>query len=173
MAAYLLNSPAEVVAYLIIAKALGTQVDANEAWPVAVGDELNEPDDTITTYDTGSQSSDRDMVTGQQLEQYSIQVRVRSKLYTDGWLKLNEIAKVFDEDVYLETITIGDNTYRLHAISRRGGVLSLGREYPASQRSLFVMTGQCAIRQVLPLMTKETYHASRSRRSSHPGRSKT
>ena len=171
MAAYLLNPPSEIIAYLLIANSLATQVDDNLAWPVAVGDELNEPDDTITTYDTGTQSSGRDMHSGQQLEQYSVQIRVRSKLYTDGWIKANSIAKSMDEDVNVATVTIGSNIYRIQAFSRRGGILSLGRDYPAGQRSLFVMTGQCAIRQLSPLMTKESFHASYSIGKSNPGRS--
>lgn len=172
MAAYLLNSPSEILAYCLIAKGVVSNFDNNLEWPIAVGDEPNEPDNVVTTYDVGTSSSGRDMVSGQQLEQYNIQVRIRSKLYTTGWVKINEIAKCLDEEVYLETVTVGDNTYRLHSFSRRGGILSLGKEYPSSQRSLFVMTGQCAIRQILPLMTtKEPTNASSTRRTLNPRRS--
>jgi hypothetical protein len=148
MAGILANSPAEIVANLLVLKAYGTEPSLLQTWPVEVADEPDSPDNVITIYDVGSSSSGRSMVDGQQLEQYSIQVRVRSQTHAVGWTKINQIAKGMDENIYLDTVTIGSNVYRVHAISRRGGILPLGKEYPQSQRSLFVVTGQCSIRQI-------------------------
>ncbi len=150
MAGLLANSPAEIIANLLVNKAYGTDPSLNQTWPIEVADEPDSPDNVITIYDTGSISSGRSMVDGQQLEHYSIQIRVRSQTHPVGWTKINQIAKGMDENIYLDTVTIGSNVYKVHAISRRGGIFPLGKEYPQSQRSLFVVTGQCSIRQISP-----------------------
>lgn len=141
--------PSDIVAAIIVNRGWGSSGDLSplQSWPVFVEDEQNDPDNCITVYTVGSNGSGR-VMQGETIEQQTFQVRVRSQNPSDGWSKLNEIADGFDKQVYYMSITIGGNNYLVHSINRRGGIISLGKEYPESLRSLFTLNAQISVRLV-------------------------
>lgn len=148
MAGKLNNLPSEIVAKLLVLKTWATSTRLNQAWPAYSEDEPDKPDNLLTVYAQGSNSGGRIMVSGQQEEEYTFQVRIRSQTPAIGWQKANQIADGFDKDVLDVAVTLGVNQYLVHCISRRGGIISLGKEYPSTLRSLFTLNAQLSVRQL-------------------------
>ena len=149
MSGTLAHSPADVIRKLLVNLALGSDANAvpAEAWPVFASGEPASPDSVITVYDTAGKNDGRAMATGERSEHYGIQVRVRSAAHTAGYAKAQAIAIAFDETVTQNAVTIGSTTYLVHAVSRRGPVLNIGKETPTSKRSLFTLNALVSLRQ--------------------------
>ncbi len=140
------DSPAAIVVQLLIDLSLTTDPDLGENWPVRATGETDSPDNVVTVYDTQGQQRGRSQTDGYRFEGHGFQVRVRSSLPTDGWMKAHEIAAALDQDVANRTVTLPNgNVYSVVSVSRTGDVLSLGRAAPNSKRSLFTVNGICPI----------------------------
>lgn len=148
MAGKLNNLPSEIIARLLVIKGWATTTNLNQGWPVYVEDEPDKPDNCLTVYTQGSNSGGRTMTDGQQQEEYTFQIRIRSQTSSGGWIKSNQIAKGLDEEVIDVGVVLGSNQYLVHCVARRGGILSLGKEYPSTLRSLFTLNAQLSVRQL-------------------------
>ena len=60
--------------------------------------------------------------------------------------RINDINVIIDEDIYLDHVTIDGTTYLVHALTRQGGILPLGKDSPSSHRSLFTLNAIVALR---------------------------
>lgn len=148
MAGRLTNLPSEIMARVLVLKGWGTTTNLNQTWPVYAEDEPDKPDNVLTVYVQGGDGSGRTMTDGEQQEEYTFQVRIRSQNPANGWSKANQIANGMDKDVLDVTVTLGTIQYLVHCVSRRGSILSLGKEYPSTLRSLFTINAQASIRQL-------------------------
>ena len=141
------NSPAEILRQLLIDLGLGIAYSAaTTSWQLAVGQEPNMPTDIITLYDAGgSVLQGRLQNSGNMVEKYGVQVRVRSDRYQEGWKKANAIASSLDTDVRLTQVSISNNNYLVYAINRIGGVISIGSD--KSNRSVFTLNLLMTLKQ--------------------------
>ena len=148
MSGALSDSVAMVMQYLLVGESVGTLPEDGDNWPIFVGFKPDSPDSVIVLTDTTGVKDGRDMTSGEQFMHYGFQVLVRATTYPVGWAKAHAIAVVLDESVDIENIEVGDNRYIVYAVSRQGGVLSLGRE-PGSQRPEFSFNCTVALRQAV------------------------
>ena len=154
MSGTLTHSPADVVRNLLIDLGLGTAPADGGAWPVYVAQEPNSPDSVITVYDTSGILDGRFMVSGEVQENHGFQVRVRCANTWRGYEKAQEIAVALDESTSLKTVSVGDDagtgdqTYTVYAVSRKGGVISLGKDTPRTKLNLFTINAVVSLRQI-------------------------
>jgi hypothetical protein len=135
------HSPADVIAALLIDLGIGGDAGADPLpeWPVYVGSEPSSPDSTITVYDTAGRAFGRSMATGDLSEHHGFQVRVRARTHAGGWLKARAVAVALDRGVLHRTVTVGGRAYFVNVVNRESGPLALGKEVPATKRSLFTV----------------------------------
>lgn len=139
MAGTLVHSPADILSRVLIALGHGVDPPGDATnWPVFVSQEPSTPDNVITLYDTEVRDLGRHMADGYREIMHGVQVRVRSYTYALGWAKINALAIALDSSVYQELVTIGVNSYNVHAVTRLSGPLSLGKE-PETARRLFTL----------------------------------
>lgn len=129
------HSPAEILAKLLIDNSLATDPADAGSWPAAFAQMQNTPDNAISIKGTESDLQNRSMIDGEQFERYGLSILVRGTDFETGEDKARDIAVALDGYV-LKIVAIGSTTYRLHNISRSGGVLNLGEEQ-GSSRFLF------------------------------------
>lgn len=138
------HSPADVVRHVLIGLGLGT---ASGAWPVFVDSEPNAPDNCVTVYDTQGLDQGRDMNSGEMLGPVGFQVRIRAADHQTGWAKADAIAEMMAKSVYQRQVAISGRVYVVHAISRVGNVIRLGKEQNGN-RSLFTVNAVTNVRQL-------------------------
>jgi hypothetical protein len=144
MSGIIAHSPSDVVAHVLWGLELGTDPEANGAWPAGVGGEPDSPDNCITVYDTTGRSLGREGPTGRRTEYYGIQARVRAAAHTVGWAKANAIAVALDRASYVR-VTIDGIGYRMETFIRTGPVISFGEARTQSPRRVFVINGLAVI----------------------------
>jgi hypothetical protein len=132
------HSPADIIAQVLVDLGQGT-IAPDQPWPTAVSNEAQGGDRAITTYDTEIVKHSRAHVSGEVVEHFGVQVRVRAETHKVAFAKANLIARVLDEDVALTTTTIESSTYLVYSVSRRSGPLALGKDVPTSSRSVFTI----------------------------------
>ena len=133
------HSPADIVRYLLIALARGSLPEDEAAWPIYVSQEPDTPDSCITVYDTSGILEGRAQVSGEIQEHYGIQIKVRAASTTVAYAKISEVNNWIDESVRNNLVIIDSSQYLVYAITRKGGILSLGKELSASKRNLYTV----------------------------------
>lgn len=149
MSGSLTHSPADIIRNLLVNLGLGTTPSAAGSWPVYAEREPDAPDSVITVYNTAGRKDGRVQVGGEVQEHHGFQVRIRAANPVTGYTKAQAIAIALDETVYQDTVTISAATYLVHAVSRVGSVLALGKETPTSKRNLFTINAVAALRQTV------------------------
>lgn len=134
----LLHSPAEILRHLLVDLNLGSMPVDNDEWPVATSAEPNLPDNVVTTYDTAGRTDGRIMFTGEYEEYHGVQIRVRAKNHTEGWLKIRRITLTLDQLVNNYLLSIGNALYMIDSIHRASLVSGVGKE-PNTKRQLFTL----------------------------------
>lgn len=143
------HSPADIVRQLLIDSGWARDfVDEDTSWAVFEGAEPDLPDDCVTVYDTTGIDHGREGVAGERAESHGFQVRVRSKVKTDGFSKVREIAVGFDESVYLVVVHVDDVAYQVQSVKRVGEPAFIGYDAPRSKRSVFTLNSYISLRQV-------------------------
>ena len=147
----LAHSPADVIATLLVDVGLAVEISnvgvIVGSWPVSVDTELNLPDDSLTVTNTAGELNGRIQITGEQPEHFGFQIKVRASLPTTGWEKANAIAVALDQSLSYQSVTIGSSTYDVGAVTRRGGVLAVGRELASTKRFLYTINAVVVINQ--------------------------
>lgn len=149
----LLHSPANVIAQALIDIGLASEVSSVGAiggdWPVTVDTELNLPDDSITVTNTQGELNGRIQITGEQPEHFGFQIKVRASLPTTGWQKANGLAVALDQSLSHQSVTIDSSIYAVGAVTRKGGVLAIGRELASTKRFLYTINAVVVINQTV------------------------
>lgn len=146
----LTHPPAAVVRQLLIDIGAGSDRadEPTAAWPVYASSEPDQPDAVITVYDTAGRDQGRLNSDGDALDQPGVQVRVRAGTYAAGYAKASAVrAAVLG--VYDRTVAMGDARYLVHALTRVGQVIALGRDVPsASGRKAFTLNATACLKQL-------------------------
>ena len=133
------HSPADIIRYLLVDLARGSLPEDETTWPIYVSQEPDSPDSCITLYDTSGILEGRAQISGEIQEHYGIQLRVRAASPTVAYSKISELNSWIDECVRNNVVTIESSQYLVYAITRKGGILSLGKELSASKRNLYTV----------------------------------
>lgn len=129
------NSPAEIAAQLLVLLGYGTDSDT---WPVYATNEPSSPDNCITVKDTDGKGEGR-VATGELQEHQGIQIRVRSADHPTGWAKCTALRNGMATGFYDRTVVIGARQYLVHCFANIGRILPLGKDTPATKRSVFTI----------------------------------
>lgn len=105
------------------------------SWPIFVGILPDAPDNAITIYDTTGSMDGRHMRTGQQIEHYGLQVRVRAETYDLAWRKADEILRICDR-TKRNAVTVDGDTYTIQNIDRSTQLIDLGEEKERLRRNI-------------------------------------
>jgi len=151
--ALLQHSPADIVRQLLIAIGQGVDstitpgpsVNVPPDWSVFASTEPSIPDNCLTTYDTDGSADGRIMLSGEAPYHYGFQVRIRSVDHPTGFTKANQVRNALAESVYMSTVTIGSASYTVHSITSLRQILAIGKDNPATKRSLFTLNAMLAI----------------------------
>lgn len=143
-------SPASVMAYYIINE-LEKMSDPSDGddWPLYVShlpDNKNVKTDAGAIYDTAGTSDIRSM-TGENYEHPGVQIRIRSRVYETGFVKIEDIANALDTVVQAD-VEIGDLEYRIYNVSRTSPIASLGVEPGTTRRFHFTINFLLTIREL-------------------------
>lgn len=156
MSGSLSHMPSDIILQLLVDKGDGTLPSANGIWPVFSTREPDKPDSIITIYDTTSKLEGRDHTSGEMVEHYGIQFRIRAADPNDGWRKANAIKTTIDTNTLRTVVSIADTTgtatssYRIQAITRTSGILSLGKEQSGKvKRNIFTINAIAAILETI------------------------
>jgi len=129
-----------LAADIINTLSLMTNPSNDDTWPLYIS---SMPDgDAVETncgaiYDTAG-VLDGKISDGEVIQHPGIQISIRSDNYETGYAKIEAIALALD-DTFLDTITIGGDTYSLRNISRTTPVIPLGSERGYKRRFVFVV----------------------------------
>jgi len=138
MSGILYNSPAEIIAQLMVDLGLVDFEDPDEepltGWTVFPMHIPESPDQAIQVKDTHGRLHRRAHVTGVMGEHYGIQLLARSSQDpATPYLKMKAILHFFDTEVNRETVTLDDKDgvsriYRVNAITRTSMPLPAGND---------------------------------------------
>lgn len=116
------HTPAEIILQYIRDSSL------DSGWETFYAKMPPEPINQIVVFDSMSQLDGKIMQTGQTVEHPGIQVRVRSLVYKDGWLKAQAILEYLSE--MLREIIICSNpttTYHVQSFTVVGSLMYIGQ----------------------------------------------
>ena len=163
-APYFQHSPADVVRHLLVNLGVGVLPSLTGDWPIYEGSEPEQPDNAITLYDQKGLTYGRVQLTGTVVDKPGVLFRVRSWNALDGFNKASEIARIIDETVTFDTLTIPVGyiptgaiaTYLVESITRIGTVHDIGKNAPAtpgstsvsSKRNIFTLNAVVSLRQI-------------------------
>lgn len=133
------HSPADIVRYLLVDLARGSLPEDNTDWPIFVSQEADSPDSCITVYDTSGIIEGRAQISGEIQEHYGIQIRVRAASPAVAYAKISEVSLWVDERIRNNLVLIDSSQYLVYAITRKGGINSIGKEVSASKRNLYTV----------------------------------
>lgn len=156
----LTHSPADVVRWLLVRLALGTDYRNASTWPVYAAAEPPAPDNVITVYDTAGTDDGSEMIGGELQGHYGFQVRVRALDHPTGWNKINTIRATLAEGVpasgQVGTLVVIDNPstlptchYRVENIARISEVNVLGMNVANEKTRLFTLNGVVNVDQTV------------------------
>lgn len=148
---YIDHDPSDIFRQLLVDLGLGTLPEDDGAWPIFDQAEPESPDNCITIFDTEGRTHGRIMATGQLVEHYGIQIRVRSNRRNDGKAKVRAIEYAVDRSIRLNTVSLAEDTgtatanYTVWSFNRTTQVLPLGFESPTSKRMLWTINGTLSV----------------------------
>lgn len=140
------HSPADIMRYLLIDLELGTLPTDSEDWPISVTQEVEDPDNAITLFDTSGTRQGR-VFGGEIQEHEGFQVRIRATSHPIGQTKANAIKEALDKSILNVQVAIEGTTYIVHSVSRRSGIFYLGQDVTSSKRVIFTINAVVALRQ--------------------------
>lgn len=114
-----MNSPAEDVARYLVAKGVGAFAGSGRWCVNFAAEPAAPPDDVVTVYDTGGADPDTDELDSRP----SFQVRVRCKVYKEGYAKQKEI-----RDFLLLTAPLLMADSEFTYVNMTSDILSIGRD---------------------------------------------
>ncbi len=138
-------SAAEIVRQLLIDGGLGAE--SGNLWVIYVGFLPDEIDNAICVYDTAGTLDGRIMSTGEQIEHFGIQIRVRGISYPDTRKKIEDVALFIAAQIRTLVTIDSNDVYLVHNISQRGGILSIGVELTDRKRHNFTVNAITTIKK--------------------------
>lgn len=139
MSSLLQYSPADILRRLMVDAGLGSLPESNGTWPISAGQELPEPDNTLTTYDTTGRIDGVIQTDGEIQEHYGVQIRLRCGLQQSGWTKLSAVRAYLSEQVQNTYVVIDTIVYRVWCVTNIGSILSIGKDAQNTRRRLYTL----------------------------------
>jgi len=143
----LTDTPASVMAGYLTGVALMTVPSAGGNWPLYINNLPDAPDSAGAIYDTTPVKDGRAMVGGGVMQHYGIQITIRCRNNESGWDKCNILSGQLDS-VHDNEVIVNGSTYKIHNVSRMGGVNFLGEEIGTKRRNMFTMNFITAISKI-------------------------
>lgn len=145
------KSPASIIAAYIIEELNVDMTDPSDKadWPLYIShmpDGSNVKTDCGAIYDTTGTQEERSM-TGEWSEHPGIQIRIRSRDYEEGYVKIEDIASALDAIAWVD-FEIDDLEYRIFNVSRTSPIASLGVEPGTRRRFGFTINFLLTIREL-------------------------
>lgn len=129
-----IHSPAEILRKLLIDMELAVEPDLTDPddWSVFTNAEPSKPDNVITVYDTTGVQHGR-VMQGEFIEDYGIQIRFRGSdqgsIHPKARTVKVHLAEVLQPNTLVTVTTrVGTATYNVHALSKFGSLLNLGKD---------------------------------------------
>lgn len=147
------RSPSEVVQQLLIDGGVCTEGGQGGAWPAFATSEPDDldglADEIVVTYDTQGIDDLRTMNDGKLYAHHGVQVLVRAATHGRGYGKASAIRAYLSESVRQTYTTVaGDARYLVHAVTKIGDVIPIGRDSPTSKRLMFTVNVTVAMTKV-------------------------
>lgn len=126
------NTPSDIIASLMTQPS-GSQFSdpvVKLAWPVYISelpDGQGVPNEAAAIYDTHGRILARFLASGNVVQDYGIQVKIRATNYRDGYIRLGQLAKFFST-VKHQTVTIASVSYVVDTIMQTSPVISIGQD---------------------------------------------
>jgi len=115
-------------------------------WPSKIESFPEDPDNLVAIITTSAVKQGR-LMEGEVIEKPTFEIQVRCRTFKDGYLKMLAIQQAIDA-VHKNEVSIGDDTYVLHAIKRNSGFAPLGAETTSlKRREWFVLPIQVTLFQ--------------------------
>lgn len=126
------HTPAQVIAQLLQDNAIFAAHDGTP-WPLFVSSMPETPDQAGCLYDTSPVLHGFLQKTRAQMQHWSIQLRVRSISYDDGWVKAQDALENLIQESF-DVVTVAGSSYTIQAIVPATGVVALGVEQEGTKR---------------------------------------
>lgn len=121
-------TPAEVIQKWLLDESLGVAPPGTVGqWPCYVAGMPETGNQALCVYDTTGILQGRIQRTGETIETFGIQVRVRAMDYETGYAKAVAINEAFDELLRVEVL-FETHFYKIQAVSRKTPIIPLGPE---------------------------------------------
>lgn len=91
------------------------------------------PDRAIVVYDSAGIDDGR-IMQGEKILHPGVSIQVRSRDYLDAWRKTNRIAEILDQQRRTLIEVPDQSAYRVHNVSRKGDILTMGMEPQGDKR---------------------------------------
>lgn len=131
-----LHSPAELLAESLYDLGVATRPGQPGDWPLYVSSMPNIPHECMTLYDTVGVARSRNLKTGEGLNSYGLQLRVRSRSYGAGWDKALSVHSVI-ETIQNGEVEIGGETVVIQSVSPTSPPSHIGVEEGTTRRDIF------------------------------------
>jgi hypothetical protein len=135
----MIDSPADIVRKWLTDAAI-----ADSDWPIYTARMPDKPDNALTVYDTAGLLEPRFHNTGERVEHYGCQIKVRHIDYGPGFTKARAIADALDA-LYNQSVTWNTTNYIIRVATRTSPVLTLGPEKDGTLREQFTVNATLTI----------------------------
>ena len=126
------NTPSKILSTYLTDEGL-FENDLSEDWALYISHLPDTPSKIAVLYDTPGSIDGRYMNTGETVEHYGMQIFIRGDDYQETFSKLRVALEAL-ELVENESVTVGANSYTIHAVSRTSSIISLGAEEGSKRR---------------------------------------
>lgn len=135
------HRPSKIVKKYLLDQNLGSEVTADDEWPIFVDnypDGSDVEDNLICVYNTAGILQDRIQISGEHVELFGIQIRIRSTTEPIGYSKGKAIIENIDKTIKRTSVAISSSNYRINNANRTTDVLRLGPEKETNRRSFTI-----------------------------------
>ena len=131
------DSPAEILRQALIVNGIPI--------PIYVSSEPDLPDECLTIYDTAGLSEGRNMLDGETIQRYGVQLRIRARNYKEGW-NIATIIKEILEKLHNQVLYVSTFEYELYHCAEISTIIPLP-PVDKSSRRLFTINCLLVLRQ--------------------------
>lgn len=139
-------SPSEIIRQFLIEEGLGFDYSLKVDWAVFSGSEPDEPDNSITIISTRGTLDGRIHETGETVEHYGFQTRIRGKTDSLASAKGRQIIVAYNS-VLRRLITVNNQDLKIQAITLKSPLLASGQEVKR-RRQVYVFNSIVTIDEV-------------------------
>jgi len=123
---YLAHTPAVILAnYLTTQDLISNPSDSSAEWPFYIGFLPDILHNTGVIYDVEGVTEGRYQKTGTVVEHQGVKIVVTSKIYNDGWSKINQLVTAINL-INDEIVTIDDSSYKINGLVQQAPVDYIG-----------------------------------------------